>query len=47
MPPSGAYPRVKEVALRSSDFAAFVKMMQALLEVWKWERPGSPTNPAL
>jgi len=25
--------------LRSSDFAAFVKMMQAMLEVWKRERP--------
>ena len=28
----GKHPR-----LRSSDFAAFVKMMQAMLEVWKRE----------
>jgi len=32
--------------LRSSDFAAFVKMMQAMLEVWKRERPaGFPDEP--
>jgi hypothetical protein len=30
--------------LRSSDFAAFVKMMEAMLEVWKRERRGMPKN---
>jgi hypothetical protein len=31
--------------LRSSDFATFVKMMQAMLAVWKKGKAGFPDEP--